>query len=58
MTQDCCSPTLKPRKAAGPGGIRILALMYPHLVADKFVTSIVKIVEKPQKISFLPKLSC
>jgi hypothetical protein len=40
----------KPSKAAGPGGIGIMALMHPRLVVDKFVTSILKIVENRQQI--------
>ena len=45
-------PHFQPSKVAGPGGIRIIALMYLNLLVNRFVTSIVKIVEKHQK--FLP----
>jgi len=43
-------PALKQAKLLGV--IRIIPLMYPHLLVDKFVTFIVKIVENYKK--FLP----
>ena len=43
-------PTLKPVKQSG--GFQIIALMYPHLLVDKFVTFVVKTVENYQ--IFLP----
>jgi hypothetical protein len=43
VKDNCCSSALKLAKAAGPGGIRIKALMDQHLVVDKFVTMILNI---------------